>query len=95
MSEGSDFLSFRKMITPIIIQIIFWVGVIVCVIGGIVYIVMGVVSRTGGLAVLYGILILVLGPLAVRVECELLILVFRIHDALEEINDKIVRQQQP
>ena len=29
-----DFFAFRKMITPAVIQIFFWLGVIVCVIGG-------------------------------------------------------------
>ena len=79
------------MVTPIIIQILFWLGVVVCVIGGIVLIVVGVASRTGGVTVLYGILILVLGPLAVRIYCEILILFFRINETLTEISNKIDR----
>ena len=31
-----DFLKFKRMITPIIIQILFWIGVVLCVIGGLV-----------------------------------------------------------
>ena len=72
-----DFFSFRTMITPIIIQVIFWVGVVGCVI-------MGLGGVVGGRP-LWGLGLIVLGPLAVRVECELLILLFRIHDALQEI----------
>ena len=37
-----DFLKFRKMITPIIIQILFWIGVVLCVIVGIGEIVAGI-----------------------------------------------------
>ena len=33
-----DFLKFRKMITPVIIQILFWVGVGISVIAGLVQI---------------------------------------------------------
>jgi len=72
-----EFITFRKMITPVIIQVIFWLGVIVCVIGG-----LG--SLLGGRA-LYGLGLIVLGPILVRIECELLILLFRIHDAVQDI----------
>ena len=40
-----DFLAFRTMITPVIIQILFWVGVALCIIFGIGY--MSVGSRYG------------------------------------------------
>lgn len=94
MSNGNDFndfLSFRKMITPVIIQIIFWLGVIMCVIGGLVSIVTGAAGRGqyGGLTVLYGLLLLILGPLGVRVYCEILIIVFRMNETLTEINKKL------
>ena len=72
-----DFFSFRTMITPIIIQVIFWLGVAACVI-------MGLGAVMGGRG-LYGLALIVVGPIVVRVECELLILLFRIHDALQEI----------
>jgi hypothetical protein len=79
-----DFLSFRTMITPVIIQIIFWVGVALSVIIGIGYIAVG--SRYyGGPAPLYGLMILIFGPLAVRIYCEILIIFFRINETLTEI----------
>ncbi len=37
----SDFWSFRKMVTPVIIEILFWVGVIVCLIAGLILVVAG------------------------------------------------------
>lgn len=74
-----DFWAFRKMITPVIIQVIFWIAVLVCV-------VMGIVTMTrGGIAVFGGLLIWILGPLFARIYCELLIVIFRIHENLTEI----------
>jgi hypothetical protein len=90
MDESSDFLSFRKMITPIIIQILFWLGVIIAIIFGIVSIVYGVV-RSDIPTLLYGLLVLILGPLVVRIYCEILILFFRINETLTEISNKIDR----
>ena len=90
MNETSDFLSFRKMVTPIIIQILFWLGVIIAIIFGIVSIVYGVV-RSDVPTLLYGLLGLILGPLVVRIYCEILILFFRINETLTEISNKIDR----
>ena len=90
MNEPSDFLSFRKMVTPIIIQILFWLGVIIAIIFGIVSIVYGVV-RSDVPTLLYGLLGLILGPLVVRIYCEILILFFRINETLTEISNKIDR----
>jgi len=91
-----DFLAFRKMITPVFIQIIFWIGVVACVIGGIVFMVSGGPSyygySSGGSNVLAGLLILIFGPLYVRVICELMILFFRMNDTLTEIKRVLERQ---
>lgn len=87
MSDYSDFLSFRKMLTPVIIQIIFWIGAILCVVGGIVGIVVSAVNNNA-MMVLYSILSMILGPLLVRIYCELLIVIFRINDTLTEMNKK-------
>lgn len=85
-----EYLAFRKMITPAAIQIIFWIGILACVVFGLVSIVSGATARYGGGSqVLSGILILVLGPVAVRIWCEVLIVVFRILDTLAEIRDKL------
>jgi len=85
-----EYLTFRKMITPVAIQIIFWVGVLGCVIMGLVSIAGGAAARVGdGMMVLTGILMILLGPIAVRIWCEVLIVVFRILDALVEIREKL------
>lgn len=93
----SDFFSFRKMITPIIIQILFWLGVIVSVIAGIIMIVESGNSYYGsdGTMVLGGLLMIFLGPLAVRIYCELLIVIFRINETLTDIRNVYYRPAQP
>jgi hypothetical protein len=82
-----DFLAFRKMITPIVVQVLFWLGVIACVATG-----LAIMSGSSSLAGVYpispkilGILVIVLGPLLVRFYCELIIVLFRIFDSLRVI----------
>jgi len=83
-----DFLAFRTMVTPVIIQILFWVGVIVCIISGLVMIGMGVKTLNERLMV-KGVLLALLGPLGVRVYCEILIIFFRINETLTEIKHSL------
>jgi hypothetical protein len=44
-------------------------------------------SAGGGATVLAGVASLILGPLFVRVWCELIIILFRVYDRLVEIRD--------
>jgi len=91
----SDFWSFRKMITPVIIQVIFWIDVVLCVIAGFALIVGGVSTPYGGGGqVLAGVLFLLLGPLFVRVGCEVMMVLFRIHETLAEIKKNTEKTQQ-
>ena len=81
-----DYLTFRKMITPIIIQVVFWIGVVLIAIVGLWEIFRGATTNFGGgQLVLTGLVTLLLGPLFWRIFCELLIVVFRINDTLTEI----------
>jgi hypothetical protein len=81
-----DFLTFRKMLTPIVIQVLFWLGVVACILGGIGAILTGFarIDRVPELIGI-GILAVVFGPLVVRIYCEWLIVLFRINDTLTEI----------
>ncbi|RJR41269.1 MAG: DUF4282 domain-containing protein [Deltaproteobacteria bacterium] len=90
-----DFLAFRTMLTPIIIQAVFWVGVALCVIAGMFYILMGVGQYTGGPNVVKGVLLLFLGPIAVRIYCEILIIFFRINETLTEIKHALEERRTP
>lgn len=84
-----DFLSFRKMLTPIIIQVLFWIGVLATVISGLV------MMTQGGSNIAMGVLSIVLGPIIVRIYCELLIVIFRINDTLTEIKNSKSSQSPP
>ena len=82
----NEYLAFRKMITPAIIQILFWIGVVICVISGIAGIAAGASADIGGGKMVFtGFLTLILGPIFVRVYCELIIVMFRILDVLKDI----------
>jgi hypothetical protein len=121
-----DLLTFRLMITPILIQIVFWLGVAVCFIQGGLTIVASFVmpasssrsnwdarddrfappdrfgpgekidktakpaSTTQFSIILFatGLATIVFGPLLVRLYCELLIVIFKIHDELKISNDR-------
>ncbi len=81
-----DFLSFRKMLTPLIIQVLFWLGSAVCALAGLIIFVAGVSSNEAGGALL-GLIILVAAPIAVRIWCELCILFFRMNETLTDIKN--------
>ncbi len=90
----SDFWAFRRMVTPVIIQILFWVGVIICLVAGFILIGTGI-KQPGHQALLSGVLLVVFGPLAVRLYCEVLIVFFRINETLTEIKHLLERRETP
>lgn len=65
-----EFLTFKKMVTPVIIQVIFWILVAVVIIGGLVSLFNG--------NIIPGLVGIFLGPIIVRIYCELMIIAFRI-----------------
>jgi hypothetical protein len=73
-----NFLTFRTMLAPILIQIIFWIIVAFLIIVGILDIV-----HHAPLKILFQVIII--GPLVTRVICETLILFFRMNNNLIEI----------
>ena len=81
----NDFIKFKKMITPVIIQILFWIGIV----GSVIF---GIITYGGGM-VFMGILIILLGPLVVRIYCELLIVVFSINDTLTDVKNILKNKQ--
>ena len=75
----SDFLSFRTMITPGIMKVLCYLGMIICVVvGG---------AMAAGVDPIGGIGILILGPIVVRIYSELMIVIFEIHGELKKMND--------
>lgn len=79
-------LAFEKMLTPIIIQAIFWIGSLACVIIGVLNLAAATDAAPGdGALKLIGVLWILIGPIVVRVYCEFIIVVFLIHSTLVEI----------
>ena len=89
----SDFWAFRTMVTPVIIQILFWIGAVLCLITGAIMVIYGASQFQAGQGhyLWKGVLLFVLGPLGVRVYCEILIIFFRINETLTEIKHAIGR----
>ena len=83
-SEVGDFLAFRKMIVPIIIQVIFWLGV-----AGIVLSSLNLLMGRLAVEVYLGIALLIMGPIYWRIVCEMMIVAFRILDVLTEIKNSL------
>lgn len=78
-----EFLRFRRMVTPVLIQLLFWLGVLTAIGGGVVLMI------TENVPV--GLAVVLLGPIAVRVYAELLIVLFRIHSALQRMAQQLER----
>ncbi|GAB3630621.1 hypothetical protein PTE30175_03271 [Pandoraea terrae] len=76
-----DWFMFDKMITPILLRI----GFVLAVLGALAA---GIASAVNG-EVLRGIGIAVFGIVGARISSELLILLFRIHENLVEINHSL------
>jgi hypothetical protein len=90
-----EFLLFRRMVAPSLIVVLFYVGAVLQLLAGVVAFVAGFVSlfdRRGGpagLAVMAGAVIAT--PLAIllwRVYCEVLIVLFRILEQLQTLNER-------
>jgi Domain of unknown function (DUF4282) len=75
-----DFLRFETMITPILIQIIFWVAVAAAVIAGIV-----MIADRNGPSIVAGISVIIFGPILARIYAEILIVLFKINGHLRQI----------
>ena len=103
-SGWEEFAGFRWMVSPVLIRGSFWVGSVLCVVFGIYLMCKGMydgtrdhyyyASRAGMLADIFsGLGIMVLGPVVLRVYAEFLIVVFRIHDALNHIQDTLENRE--
>lgn len=78
------------MITPTAIKVLFWIGVAFSIILGLIQIITGFNSYFGGgYQIFMGILTILLGPIFTRIYCELLILFFKMHETIKEINEKL------
>lgn len=91
------YINFDTMITPTIIKILFWVGVGLSVLFGLISIFSGFAQMfspygsgfAGFISFIIGLVIIVVGSLVARIYCELLIVVFKMHESLNSIDEKL------
>lgn len=97
MNLFEKFTNFDAMITPTIIKIIFWAGVGVSGLIGIIICFSGLSQMftrfgdtfIGLISFIFGIVIIAFGVLVSRVYAELMIVVFKIQESLHSIDQKL------
>jgi len=83
-----EFISFDKMITPVIIKILFYIGIVICIILGLSELIGGIAA--GSISIIFlGLITIVIGPVLVKVYCELVMVLFKILENLKDINNKM------
>ncbi len=75
-----DFLSYKSMITPGIIKILSYLGMV----GAIIFGIFAIAAEP-----LTGVGLIILGPVAVRIQAELILVMFEIHAELKKVNHGI------
>jgi len=78
-----DLLFFDKMVTPQIINIVYWLMLASAIFSGVTV----MFSHYGG-GFLSGLFILISGVVGARIFCELLIVLFKINENLQKMADK-------
>lgn len=84
-----DFMAlfdFKKMITPVIIKIIYYLGLLGVLLAGL-KIMGGGPLGMGVVSIITGLVTIIVGALLVRVWCELLIVLFKINENLQAIRN--------
>ena len=79
-----DYLKFNKMITPILIQWFFWVFVAITVIGGLL-----AIALVDGAGRFSGVVIIIFGPILLRICAEIALVLFKINEHLGEIRNRL------
>ncbi len=78
---------FDSMLTPKIITFVYWLGLVGVVIGGLVSMFAGFGGLTFG-KFLMGLVVIVGGAIGIRIYCELLIVLFKIHENIHKLAEK-------
>ena len=82
-----EILHFDSMLTPKIITFVYWLLLLAAVVGGLA----SMFSGYGGLSFssfLMGIIYAVVGAIGARIWCELLIVLFKMNEALQALREK-------
>jgi len=91
----SEYIGFKRFITPTFIMVIYILGALVITIGS--FIIMFVdfnvagagVSLGGGVGIIIGIVMLIFGNLAWRILCEYWVVQFRIYEEIAALNRRM------
>jgi hypothetical protein len=89
-----EFLDFKKMIAPAAIQILFWIFVIFFIILGLTMVFENIRFGIWDRDFQKGLVLLVIGPIATRLYCEFIIVIFSIKDILKEIKNLLQQRDQ-
>jgi hypothetical protein len=84
-----EFYQFDKFITPTMIHIIFWLGVGFYVLSGLSQIFSSFSMFGSPLNFLIGLIWLVVGPIFTKVFCEIVLVIFKIKEHLQNINQSL------
>lgn len=85
MQEFREYVSFRKMIIPRIAEILFWITIFITFFAAI-----AIIQSVGFLE---GLLFIVIAPFIVRFYFEFMVVIFKIHEVLEEIKALLVEKK--
>ncbi len=83
-------LSFDEMLTPVVVKILYILGLVLLGIMGLVMIIAGLSTPYGfgGRMVFMGMFTLLVAPVILRVYVELVLVIFGIHDRLGDIREQ-------
>ena len=79
-----DWLFLDEMLTPKIINIIYWLILFFMLISGLAIMFSGITF----FSFIGGMLTIIMGAVGARIWCELLIVIFKIHENLRKLADK-------
>ena len=82
----SQYITFKKFITPTFIMVIYILGALVVTIGSIVLMAFGAGYGGAAVGIILGIVMLIFGNLAWRILCEYWIVQFRIYEEIAALN---------
>lgn len=76
-----EFLFFRNMLTPKFIIVLYWLALVTLIISGLA----GIFSNFSLGSIGKAVLVVLIGALMTRVYCELMIVLFKIHENLSTL----------
>ncbi|MFH1061512.1 MAG: DUF4282 domain-containing protein [Candidatus Omnitrophota bacterium] len=82
-----DFFGFKKLVTPVIVQILFWMGMTVWGLK-LFGLVKEMIMMHGKTDIMGAVTLIIVWPLTLRLYCEIIMLIFKINENLLKLNQK-------